>query len=378
MKQAVRNAIEIYEKEIAGRPAETNVDDIVNRALARAKEQVDRGQSSLARATLRRAAEEMQREEEDRRERYVAGVTTLYHRERDIALAAYDGDAAASAIVDHARSIHGANATKIAELLSSDAQVLYKHGRDCGSNVHLVAAIALRHEQLALGASGDERAAAQNALGVALATLGQRENGTEKLEAAVEAFRSALAEWTPEQVPLDWARAQNNVGLVLARLGERDSGTVRLEEAVAAYRAALEELTRRRVPLDWAQTQNILALRSKCLANGRAARRGLRSGAAYRAALEERTHKRVPLGWAGTQYNLGNALSRLGGRESGTARLESAVQAYRAALLERTRDRVPLDWARTQIGLGNALSSLGEREGSLRGSRTRSPPIRRR
>ena len=82
MKQAVRNAIEIYEKEIAGRPVETNLDEIVSRALARAKEQVDRGQSGLARATLRRAAEEMQREEEERRERYVAGVTALYTHER--------------------------------------------------------------------------------------------------------------------------------------------------------------------------------------------------------------------------------------------------------------------------------------------------------
>ena len=253
----------------------------------------------------------------------MAGVTTLYHRERDIALAAYDGDAAASAIVDHARFIHGANATKIAELLSSDAQVLYKHGRDCGSNVHLVAAIALRHEQLALGASGDERAAAQQLLiGVALATLGQRENGTEKLEAAVEAFRSALAEWTPEQVPLDWARAQNNVGLVLARLGERDSGTVRLEEAVAAYRAALEELTRRRVPLDWAQTQNNLGFALKMLGERESGTARLEeSVAAYRAALEERTHERVPLGWAGTQYNLGNALSRLSrGEQHGASR----------------------------------------------------------
>jgi hypothetical protein len=91
MKQAVGNAIDIYEKEISGRPVETNLDDIVNRALARAKEQVDRGQSSLARATLRRAAAEMQREEVERRERYEAGVTTLYTHERDIALATHDG-----------------------------------------------------------------------------------------------------------------------------------------------------------------------------------------------------------------------------------------------------------------------------------------------
>ena len=84
--------------------------------------------------------------------------------------------------------------------------------------------------------------------------------------------------------------------------------------------------------------------------------------AAYRAALEERTRDRVPLQWAQTQNNLGIALWRLGERESGTARLEEAVAAYRAALEERTRDRVPLDWAMTQMNLGTALLRLGERE----------------
>ena len=71
-----------------------------------------------------------------------------------------------------------------------------------------------------------------------------------------------------------------------------------------------------------------------------------------------------------TQNNLGNALQRLGERESGTARLEEAVAAYRAALEERTRERVPLQWAMTQNNLGNALSSArraGERDGAARG-----------
>ena len=63
----------------------------------------------------------------------------------------------------------------------------------------------------------------------------------------------------------------------------------------------------------------------------------------------------LPLDWAMTQNNLGNALRRLGERESGTARLEEAVAAYRAALEERTRERVPLDWATTQNNLGTAL-----------------------
>jgi len=59
---------------------------------------------------------------------------------------------------------------------------------------------------------------------------------------------------------------------------------------------------------------------------------------------------------------LGNALGRLGERESNAVRLEDTVAAFRAALAERTRVRVPLDWAATQHDLGSALWRLGDRE----------------
>jgi hypothetical protein len=45
----------------------------------------DAGKSGLAQAALRKAAEDMRREEEQRRERYVAGVTALYARARHCA-----------------------------------------------------------------------------------------------------------------------------------------------------------------------------------------------------------------------------------------------------------------------------------------------------
>ena len=316
MKQAVRNAIEIYEKEIAGAPVTTNFDAIVDRALSRAKQHVDRGQSGLARATLRSAAEEMRRGEEERRERYVAGVTALYYRERDIALAAYDGDAAAEAILELARSIQGANAAKIAESLSFAAKEFHQHGEAFGSKVHLVASIGLLREVLKLAVSAEERAAARNNLGYALATLGQREGGTALLKEAVAVFHAALQELTRERSPLDWAMTQNNLGSSLATLGARESGTTRLEEAVAALRAALEEWTWERVPLDS----------------------------------------------SGTQNNLGNALLRLGERESGTARLREAVSAFRAALDE---------WTRRSARLGGDAKQSRYRASCARGARGR-------
>ena len=363
-KQAVRNAIEIYENEIAGRPSETNFGAIVETALAKARTQVDKGQSALARATLDGAAEDMAREEEERRERYVASVTVLRHRERDIALAAYDGHAAAAAIVKLGRSIYAASAATVGKFLGEEAQALNEYGRDRGSNVHLVAAIALRRELLARASSDDERGAARNNLGNALVALGERERGTARVEEAVAVYRAALQERTRERVPLDWAMTQNNLGAALMRLGERETGMARLEEAVAAYRAALQERTRERVPLDWAMTQNNLGNAIAVLGERESGTARLEEAvAAYRAALQERTRDRIPLDWAMTQNNLGNALSALGRREGGTARLEEAVGAYRAALEEWTRARVPLQWAQTQNNLGAALRTLGEREG---------------
>src|SRR5262249_58808538 len=80
---------------------------------------------------------------------------------------------------------------------------------------------------------------------------------------------------------------------------------------------------------------------------------------------KERERERVPLDWAATQNDLGTVLQALGGRESGTAKLEEAVAAYREALKERTRERVPIEWARSFGNEGIALMFLAERQGDL-------------
>ena len=60
-----------------------------------------------------------------------------------------------------------------------------------------------------------------------------------------------------------------------------------------------------------------------------------------RSLLNLMPRERVPLDWAMTQNNLGTALSMLGERESGTARLNEAVAAFRDALKEWTREAAP-------------------------------------
>ena len=110
------------------------------------------------------------------------------------------------------------------------------------------------------------------------------------------------------------------------------------------------------MPLDWATTQNNLGTALQTLGERESGTARLEEAVeAYRAALAgmDARARAARLGDDAEQSR--QCASTLGERESGTARLEEAVAAYRAALEEWTRERVPLDWATTQNNLGNAL-----------------------
>jgi hypothetical protein len=51
--------------------------------------------------------------------------------------------------------------------------------------------------------------------------LGEREGGTAWLEQAVEAYRAALTECTPERVPQQWGLTKQNLDTALKLLEER-------------------------------------------------------------------------------------------------------------------------------------------------------------
>ena len=80
--------------------------------------------------------------------------------------------------------------------------------------------------------------------------------------------------------------------------------------------------------------------------------------------MKELTRERVPLQWAMTQNNLGNALWRLGERESGTEKLEEAVSAYNEALKEFRPEAAPYWHDITKKNLDRANALLAERRGA--------------
>ena len=211
------------------------------------------------------------------------------------------------------------------------------------------------------------------------AASAQREKGdfrgdNDALRKAIAIYLEQLLPAAPhDSAPLDWASAQNDLGVALESLGEREADTARLEEAVAAYREALVDRARERVPLDWAMTQQNLGSALNDLAFREAGTARLEEAVgAFREALKKYTRERAPHEWATTQNNLGTALSDLGEREAGTARLEEAVRVYREAFEEFPRERV-------SPRLGHELTSIsGMRFGASESVRLALPTLKRR
>ena len=273
---------------------------------------------------------------------------------------------------------------KACEYLRGQAAALVKLGDEFGDNVSLRSAIDLLKSKPAGGDRAKDPldwATTLSNLGYALAMLGARERGAEKLEEAVAAYCAALEEQTRERTPFAWASLQNNLGNALGA-GARESGTGRLQEAVNAYHAALEEWTREKAPHQWAGIQHNIGLALWRISERDSGVEKLEEAvASYHAALKEWTRERVPLRCKYRYKTILGTRSQLLARGSGIELLEEAVAAYRAALEERTLERVPLEWAGDAIisvlPCGRSVCGRAGRRGSWRQSRPTAPLWRR-
>jgi tetratricopeptide (TPR) repeat protein len=359
----LENAVNIALDVIARGRRGSNEDDFVNEVLKNVAAHTQAGETERAVQTLDDALRELDSRDAEQRATLKRSRLTLLQAGIAQDILRRDAPSAARRAEQAVAIEHPDDATTRFEALREKQDEFYVEGRYKGVNFSLDIAIEVARRTIEIARDADQRGVALNNLGNALQTLGERESGTARLDAAVAAYREALKEYTRERVPLQWATTQNNLGAALTILGQRESGSARLDEAVAAYREVLKEYTRERVPLQWAMTQNNLGNALWTLGQRESGTAQLDAAvAAYREALKEYTRERVPLEWATTQNNLGAALQILGARESGTARLDAAVAAYREALKEYTRERVPLQWAMTQNNLGAALQILGARE----------------
>jgi tetratricopeptide (TPR) repeat protein len=176
---------------------------------------------------------------------------------------------AAFDILDAAAAAQGS----IAPLAPAKARLeyeglLYTHGLTFGGSGLFYAVKMIERALADLDKSKDAAlwATAQNNLGIALRTLGERQGGEEgiaRMNDAITTYQNALQVVTKDSAEMDWAMTQNNLGIALSTLGERQSGEdaiARLKEAVTAYQKALEVYTKDNASINWAKAQVNMAL----------------------------------------------------------------------------------------------------------------------
>ena len=107
----------------------------------------------------------------------------------DMALLDGDADRAAALLLRKADLEGGGQAAF--DDLRSVQNTYYEQGRDKGTSIDLRVSIALAHLITDRGTTPDEKGAALNVLGNALATLGARDSDSARLEQAVAAYTEA-------------------------------------------------------------------------------------------------------------------------------------------------------------------------------------------
>ncbi len=236
----------------------------------------------------------------------------------------------------------------VAALQQSLWEALYYAGAD-GTQEPGIAAL-----EAALAVYSRERypiqwAMVQSNLGRMLIDRAQGDRAA-NIERAIACLAGALQVFTPEQFPLQWATTQDNLGNAyrVRPAGERAEN---LERALGCFEATLAVYSREAFAGEWANAQNNLGLVYADRIRGDRADNVERSIGSYQAALDVYTRDAYPAPWAMLQNNLGIAY-RNRVRGDAAENQERALECYTAALQVRTRDAFPADWAATQNNLG--------------------------
>ncbi len=242
-------------------------------------------------------------------------------------------------------------------------------GRELGDKSALEQAVSLlENTVMALAPQKQRRddwATSQQAFGIALGILGQRQGGTRNLENAIAAFEAALSIRNPKDNPQTFSESQNSLGNALGALGHRLGDEEMLKNSVQAFELALEQQTKVAGLPERTTTQNNLAAVLQSQGQRNSDTKMLkRSVDLYKEILKVWTKECGPQIWATTMNNLGTALRLLGEHRKGPKTLQQSVAAYNSALSVQTREHFPQEWAMTQNNLGAALQKFAERVGN--------------
>ncbi len=210
-----------------------------------------------------------------------------------------------------------------------------------------------------------------SALGLALATWGEREIGTQRLHEAIAEFNTAFEVLSWDNTNIIWANTQVLLGLAYLNLGRRDTASDGLDQALAVFDHIDETLIKYGHSGYLSMTRNArgltLAAMSKRAPEEQRRDFLTRAVALVRASLQDPSISDQAYAWGGAQHDLGTVLldqivadTRAQDPETRHQLHKQALSAFKASASAREREKFPLDWAVAQLGMGDALRGLAQ------------------
>lgn len=247
-----------------------------------------------------------------------------------------------------------ASAAEKTEMLTEIAMGLQQAPRSASD---LEAACRLYREALEVCPAGDALLSARVRARLGTALMATPAEDAAPLEAARDAFETALATLAAEGLDTEIAEAEMNLGLALQNLAGLNRA--RIQDAIAAYQRALRVFDRTAHPKEFAILQNNLATAflSIPFTDERGRLREALAVQAFEEGLRAVSLVDHPVEYAMLQNNLGNALQYV----SSSHRIENglrALEAYDAALEVRTCRDTPGEYANTIANKANCLANL--------------------
>lgn len=174
--------------------------------------------------------------------------------------------------------------------------------------------------------------------------IAERANDTDALRGSIEDLEAALSILGPGSFPFDYAALNDRLGMALYRLDFDNGDTATLERALRAFQDALTVYDKRKTPAEWAEAMGHFG--QVALVLGRENRNPqmlLKAVEACNAVVSVRDRKDMPLHWASAQNNLGSALflyGRVAGDSDALRGAGDAFQTARAIYVEKGADRL--------------------------------------
>ncbi|MEJ2623840.1 MAG: hypothetical protein P8Z80_04665 [Pseudolabrys sp.] len=241
-----------------------------------------------------------------------------------------------------------------AEMLMEIAMGLQQRPKDTGQ---IRSAIALYGRALQTCPADEGVLAARICARKGTALLALPESGADALQAARDAFETAIAVFVALGSPEELAEAEMNLGLAIQNLAAQ--GKARVTDAISAYQRSLRTFDKQRFPREFAILQNNLATAflSMPFTDSRAKMREALAVQAFEEGLKIVNLVDHPVEYAMLQNNLGNALQYASSSHTIENNLR-ALDAYDEALRVRTRAAMPLEYANTIANKANCLLNL--------------------